>query len=485
MVTNDANILKIKHEVLYEVAKLAFQGTLQEQKDNLPFQMFPGPKSVFRCCVYKEREITRQRIRLIEGKCPGEKESKNIVQVISSACEECPISRYVVTDNCQKCMAKRCQQACNFGAVSMGRDRAYIDPSKCRECGMCSKACPYNAIAELIRPCKRSCPVDAITMDENGICVIDETKCIQCGHCIHSCPFGAIGSKTFIVDVIEAIKSGKHVYAMMAPSAEGQFGNDITFASWRTALQKVGFYDFVEVGLGGDITASNEAEEWAEAYKEGKKLTTSCCTAFVNLIKQHYSELLENVSETVSPMVALSRLIKAEDKDAVTVFIGPCIAKKSEVIDETIEGNADYALTFGEIRAIMRAKEVRLEPEENTLQKSSVFGKRFGNGGGVTAAVLECMKEDGIDTEEMNVLKCDGVAECKKALLMMKAGRLDADFIEGMVCTGGCVGGPSRHMDANKAKKNRDTLIGQADDRNVNQNLDNYDALKDLSMKKS
>ena len=298
MVTNDANILKIKHEVLYEVAKLAFQGTLQEQKDNLPFQMFPGPKSVFRCCVYKEREITRQRIRLIEGKCPGEKESKNIVQVISSACEECPISRYVVTDNCQKCMAKRCQQACNFGAVSMGRDRAYIDPSKCRECGMCSKACPYNAIAELIRPCKRSCPVDAITMDENGICVIDETKCIQCGHCIHSCPFGAIGSKTFIVDVIEAIKSGKHVYAMMAPSAEGQFGNDITFASWRTALQKVGFYDFVEVGLGGDITASNEAEEWAEAYKEGKKLTTSCCTAFVNLIKQHYSELLENVSET-------------------------------------------------------------------------------------------------------------------------------------------------------------------------------------------
>ena len=480
MVSNDATILRVKHEVLYEVAKLPFEGKLEEEKDNLPFKMFPGPKSIFRCCVYKEREITRQRIRLVEGKCPGERQSNNIVQVISSACEECPISRYVVTDNCQKCMAKKCQQACRFGAISMGRDRAYIDPSVCKECGLCSQACPYNAIAELLRPCKRSCPVDAITMDENGICFIDETKCIQCGHCIHSCPFGAIGSKTFIVDVINAIREGRRVVAMIAPAAEGQFGKDITFASWRTALKKVGFDDMYEVGLGGDLTAAAEAEEWTEAYKEGKKLTTSCCTAFVNMIRQHYPTLVDHVSTTVSPMCAVSRMIKAKDPDAVTVFIGPCIAKKSEVIDESIEGNADYVLTFGEIRAIMRAKEVTLEPEENTLQNASVFGKRFGNGGGVTAAVLQCMKETN-DNTEIEVLKCDGAAECKKALLMMKAGRLSADFIEGMVCQGGCVGGPSRHADINKAKKARDELIGLADDRQVHENLKNYD-LKSFSM---
>ena len=216
MVSNDATILKIKHDVLYEVAKLAFDGELDDKKEELPFKMIPGPKANFRCCVYKEREVIRQRIRLAEGKCPGDKNSKNIVQVISSACEECPISRYVVTDNCQKCMAKACKQACRFGAITIGRDRAYIDPSVCKECGMCAQACPYNAIAELMRPCKRSCPVDAITMDENGICVIDETKCIQCGKCIHSCPFGAIGSKTFIVDVIKAIKAGKKVVAMLA-----------------------------------------------------------------------------------------------------------------------------------------------------------------------------------------------------------------------------------------------------------------------------
>ena len=474
MVSNDATILKIKHEVLYEVAKLAFEGTFEEKKEELPFKMIPGPKAQFRCCIYKEREVIRQRIRLAEGKCPGDKHSNNIVQVLSSACEGCPISRYVVTDNCQRCMAKACQQACNFGAISMSRDRAYIDPSLCRECGKCSQACPYNAIADLMRPCKRSCPVDAITMDENGICVIDETKCIQCGKCIHSCPFGAIGSKTFIVDIINAIKSGKRVVAMIAPASEGQFGEDITMASWKTALMKVGFDDMIEVGLGGDMTAAAEAAEWAEAYKEGKKMTTSCCPAFVNMIKQHFPTLLENVSTTVSPMCGVSRMLKAQDPDVVTVFIGPCIAKKSEAMDDSIENNADYVLTFGEIRAILRAKNVTLEPEPNTLQESSTFGKRFGNGGGVTAAVLQCLKETNENTD-IEVMKCDGAAECKKALLLLKAGKLPADFVEGMACQGGCVGGPSRHADVAKAKKARDILIGSADEREVHENLKNYD----------
>ncbi|MBQ3545735.1 MAG: 4Fe-4S dicluster domain-containing protein [Lachnospiraceae bacterium] len=482
MVSNDATVIKIKHKVLAEIARMTFEGTFEDEKEGLPYKMAPGPKAKFRCCVYKEREVLRQRIRLAEGKCPGDSKSDNIVQVISAACEECPISRYVVTDNCRKCMAKRCQQACNFGAISMGRSRAYIDPSICKECGMCAKVCPYNAIAEVMRPCKRSCPVDAITMDENGICIIDETKCIQCGKCIHSCPFGAISSKSYIVDIIKAIKEGKNVVAMLAPAAEGQFGENITMASWKTALLKVGFSDFVEVGLGGDLTAAAEAEEWAEAYKEGKKMTTSCCPAFVNLIKQHYPQLIDHVSTTVSPMCAVSRMIKAKDPDAITVFIGPCIAKKSEAQDKSIEGNADYVLTFGEIRAIMRAKDVVLKPEENTLQDASVFGKRFGNGGGVSQAVAQCLKESGEDAD-IKVMKCDGIADCKKALLLLKAGKLPEDFIEGMVCEGGCVGGPSRHTDVNKSKKFRDNLIASAEDRNIHDNIKKYD-LESFSMHK-
>lgn len=473
MVTNDATLLRIKHDVLYEVAKAAWDGKLEEEKEEIPYHLIPGPQAQFRCCIYKEREIIRQRVKLAVGQCPSGKDSRNVVQVINAACEECPIASYIVTDNCRKCMGKACQNSCHFGAITMGETRAHIDPNKCKECGMCANACPYNAIAHLERPCKKVCPVDAITYDEYGICVIDENKCIQCGMCIHSCPFGAIGSKTFIVDVINLIRAGKRVVAMIAPAVEGQFGPDITMASWRTALKKIGFADMIEVALGGDMTAAAEAEEWAEAHKEGKKMTTSCCPAFVNMIKQHFPMLLDNMSTTVSPMCGVSRMIKAEDPETVTVFIGPCIAKKSETMDLNIQGNADYAMTLGEIRAMMRAKGVELEPEENTLQNGSVFGKRFGNGGGVTAAVLQCLKEQG-ENADINVMKCNGAAECKKALLLMKVGKLPADFVEGMACVGGCVGGPSKHKTEQEAKKARDTLIGQADKREVHENLGHY-----------
>ncbi len=474
MVTNDATILRIKHDILREVARLAWEGTLDEKREELPYQMFPGPQAQFRCCIYKEREITRQRIRLAEGKCPTGMNSMNVVQVIKAACEECPIASYVVTDNCRNCMGKACQNSCNFGAITIGDSRAHIDPGKCKECGKCAQACPYSAIAHLERPCKKVCPVDAITYDEYGICVIDEKKCIQCGACIHSCPFGAIGTKTFMVDVIRLINAGKRVVAMVAPATEGQFGPDITMASWRTALKKIGFADMIEVGLGGDLTAAAEAAEWAEAYKEGKKMTTSCCPAFVNMIKQHFPMLLDNMSTTVSPMCGVSRMLKERDPETITVFIGPCIAKKSETLDLNITGNADYAMTFGEIRAMMRAKGVELEPEENTYQESSVFGKRFGNSGGVTAAVVQCFKEMNEDISP-NVMRCNGAAECKKALLLMKVGKLPADFVEGMVCVGGCVGGPSKHKSEMESKKARDQLIGQADNRQVHENLKNLD----------
>ena len=122
----------------------------------------------------------------------------------------------------------------------------------------------------------------------------------------------------------------------------------------------------------------------------------------------------------------------------------------------------------------MRAKEVVLEPEENSDQQASIYGKRFGNGGGVSAAVAQCMREAGADPIE----KCSGAAECKKALTLLKVGKLPADFIEGMVCEGGCVGGPSRHRSGKNpvlAAKDRDKLLAEADNRNVSDNLSKYD----------
>ncbi len=481
MITNDRTTSNITKRIFREVAKLAWNGELEEKVELLPETIIPGPLPQFRCCIYREREIIRQRVRLVRGLSPAANDTKNIVHVIPAACDDCAISSYTVTDNCHGCLGHACFESCRFQAVSIvrerGRIRAHIDPQKCRECGMCAKNCPYQVIVHQVRPCKQACPANAITMDpDTGLCVIDESKCIQCGHCIQACPFGALGAKTRLVDVIQAILAGKHVYAMVAPAVEGQFGKNITPDSWREALKKAGFADMIEVSLGGDLTAAAEADEWAEAFQKGEKKTTSCCPAFVNMIRKHFPELAGNISTTVSPMCAVSRLIKSRDPEAVTVFVGPCQAKKSEAQDQQIEGNADFVLTFDEAVEMLHGKDIELEPASGYTQQGSTYGKYFGNSAGVTAAVVQCLKEQNFDPDQLKVKVCNGAQECKTALTMMKLGRLPESFIEGMICEGGCVGGPARQKAVTELKKDRDAMIGLADGRGVHENLKIMDA---------
>ena len=246
-------------------------------------------------------------------------------------------------------------------------------------------------------------------------------------------------------------------------------------ASIRAALKKAGFADMVEVGLGGDMTAASEALEWIEARREGRILTTSCCPAFISMLRHHFPKLYEeNKSMTVSPMVAVSRYLKSQDPDCVTVFIGPCIAKKGETLNEFIRDTADYALTYGEIVALLDSKGITMEPAEDTYQEASLFGKRFAGSGGVAGAVLEVMEEMGEDTSGIRLMTCAGGDECKKALMLLKAGKLDADFVEGMICPGGCVGGPSKHQAEAVVLKARTELLGKADGRKILENLKQY-----------
>lgn len=477
MVTGDKSLLSYKHKVMEEVAKLAWADELDEAHMNkLVYDLVPGPKPTYRCCIYKEREVTRQRIRLsLAENTESNPDSHNIVQVIKSACDECPLSAYSVTDNCRLCLGKACLNSCRFGAISIGEFRSHIDASKCKECGMCAAACPYGAIVHLVRPCKQACPVGAISYDEYGYCVIDEDKCINCGHCIHSCPFGAIGSKTYITKIIEHIRKGDEVYAMAAPATEGQFGPDITMESIRDVCKQLGFTDMVEVGLGGDMTAAYESAEWTEAMEEDRTITTSCCPAFINMLRKHFpQQFKDNMSTTISPMCAVSRLLKAEHPGCITVFIGPCIAKKSEAEDKSVPDNADYALTYGEFRAMIRSKGCIVKPMPNDYQEASIFGKKFAGSGGVAKAVIECMQERGDDTSKIRLKQVAGGQECRTALSLLKAGRLPENAIEGMICPGGCVGGPSKHRTELEIRKARQTLLDQADDRKVLPNLRNY-----------
>ena len=477
MITNDKGIVELKHFILREVCRLAWKGQLSpDETEKIVYEVSPGPKAQYRCCVYKEREILRGRIRLAQGMSPEvSSPTKNVVSVIPAACDDCPIQDYFVTDICRFCLGKACLNSCRFGAISPGDTKMRIDSNKCKSCGLCAKACPYGAIIHQERPCKKACPVGAISYDEAGICKIDENKCIHCGHCIHNCPFGAIGSKIYAVNVIQAIRDGKRVIAMCAPATEGQFGKSINMAAIRSALKKAGFADMVEVGLGGDMTAAYEAIEWIEARKEGRIMTTSCCPAFISMLRHHFPKIYEqNKSSTVSPMVAVSRYLKYLDPECVTVFIGPCIAKKGETLNELIKDTPDYAMTYGEFVAMLDAKDIAIEPVEEDYQESSLFGKRFAGSGGVAGAVMEVMKELGEDTSDIRLMTCAGGDDCKKAMSLLKAGKLNVDFVEGMICPGGCVGGPSKHQAENLILQARADLLSKADDRCILENLKNY-----------
>lgn len=450
------DINEIKMAVLKKTAEYAFNGTIMDKFDEIPSELIVGIKPKFRCCVYREREIIRQRVRLSMGKMPSNSTLKKgddaqVVHVISSACEGCPIARFTVTDNCHSCLAQKCIKACKFNAITKTPKGAYIDSTKCKKCGACEKACPYNAIVDIERPCIKTCPVDAISIDENDLAYIDETKCINCGKCVVGCPFGAVSDISMITNVInELTNEGNHLYAMLAPSVEGQFG-DYTMSVLKAGIKSLGFKDCLEVALGADAVAYEETKEVVENIKNGKKTTTSCCPAFVSLIQKHYPALEENISTTVSPMIATARYIRSFDPEAKVVFIGPCIAKKYEAVKNYV-GEINMVLTVEEVQAMLEVKEIDLSKFTGDTEVSTKYGKGFAKSGGVTESVLKVAKEMEI-AMEVKALKCDGIAECKKALFMLKSGKLKEDFIEGMSCEGGCVNGPAKITELNYNKK--------------------------------
>ena len=333
----------------------------------------------------------------------------------------------------------------------MGENRAVIDYDKCKECGVCARNCPYHAIVVTERPCKSACPVDAIAWNEDNIAVIDETKCINCGRCVAACPFGAIEDISWIVPVIDDIREGKKLIAMVAPSIQGQF-EGVTLDQIKKGIIELGFADCVEVALGADAVAKKEYEELKKHKEAGVPMTTSCCPAFVNMAKIHFPTVYEkNVSTMVSPMMARAAMIKDEDPDAEIVFIGPCLAKKQEAMEE--HTNVDYVLTFEELAAMFISRHIYLKDytTDDTTWEASVHGRNFAQGGGVSKAVVEAAKEAG--EEGITSYYADGAMECKKQLLLMKVGRFNFDILEGMCCDGGCINGPCGISDAADVRK--------------------------------
>ena len=449
----DTKVQVIKYKVLKEVAEQAWNGTLLENILDIPEKIIPGKDPTMRCCVYKERAIVAERVKLAMG---GNKEISNIIEVIDIACDECPVGGYEVTDSCRGCLAHRCEGACKRGAIFFDhKHTAHIDKSKCVECGACAKVCPYNSIISRKRPCQSACKIKAISMNESKAAKIDNNKCISCGACVYQCPFGAIMDKSYIIDAIDLMKNSDHgknfkLYAVVAPSISSQF----TYARLGqviTGLKKLGFHTVVEAALGADMVADAESEE---LYKKGF-LTSSCCPAFVSYIEKSFPAMVEHVSHNLSPMAAISKYIKDTTENAKIIFIGPCTAKKAEIQKEETKKYVDAAITFEELQALFDSRDIDITTlEEDVLDNASYFGRIFARCGGLAEAVAEGMKEHGHDDFELKAISCDGIEACRTALLKKSKNVLDANFIEGMACTGGCIGGAGclTHGEKNKAE---------------------------------
>ncbi len=466
---NDVQL--IKYEVLKEVAILAMEDNLEGGFSHIPQKISPGPKPRTRCCVYKERAIIEERVKIAMG---GNKDNKNNIEVIDIACDECPINRYTVTEACRGCLAKWCQETCPVDAIFYVGNRAYINNQKCIECGKCKNVCPYNAISDVMRPCRKACEAGALYINKDKKVIIDNEKCIQCGACVYKCPFGAVMDKSYIVDVIKLIKEAKknkiNVYAIIAPAISSQF-TYVSIGQLVKGIKMLGFHDVVEVALGADMVALHESKEVEKEIGEKKVITSSCCPAFVSYIKKNYPELNDRISNSVSPMIAISRLIKQMDDKAKVVFIGPCTAKKHEINEEDVKGSTDYVITFEELTAMIDAAGINLEEcKEESLNNASFFGRIFARSGGLTESIKHVIEKEKLNIDFKPIV-CDGLVECDKALKLTKLDRLKGNFIEGMACKGGCIGGAASIHHGQKDRNEVDKYGKLAIEKNIRDSL--------------
>lgn len=437
----ESNVQYIKYLVNREITERFINGTLDSSLDEIAEKLVPGPKPATRCCIYKERHIIKERAK--NAIYPQTKD--NVISILHDACDECPVNRFMITEACRGCLGHRCQEVCPRNAIFMVNHHAYINQELCIECGRCKEVCPFNAISDVKRPCIRSCEIGAIQIDENKKAVIDDSKCVSCGACVHQCPFGAIVDKPFVLDVLNLLKESENntkykVYAVVAPAISSQFTN-ARIEQVITGIEKIGFYHAVEAALGADIVSYHEAHEFAETIEEMKWKTTSCCPAFVDYVSKKFPELMDHVSKTVSPMVATARLIKSLDEDAKIVFIGPCTAKKMEIKKDDIKDAVDLVITFEELQAMLDAMNIELEKcEDSVLDNASFYGRLFARSGGVSEAVKQVVGHEKFNVE-FKPVAADGLDACTKILRLAKAGKLDGNFIEGMACKCGCIGG--------------------------------------------
>lgn len=470
----DTPITRLRRQVFKEIAKVAYSSeNINDDIEAIPYILSPGDSPHYRESIYRERAIASERVRLAMGMSlrPEDQpvhitsglEESNIaekyyepplIQVIPSACNACDTNKYLISDQCCGCVAHPCQEVCPTDAISMINGRSHIDQQKCIKCGKCKASCPYDAIARKIRPCAAACGVDAIESDDLKRARINTDKCVSCGMCMVNCPFGAIADKSQIFQLIRAMKQQKNVIAEVAPAIIGQFGTNVSPAKIKAALLELGFSKVYEVAMGADIGAMTEAHHYVDKVVSGELpfLLTSCCPSWSMLAKKYFPEIINKISNALTPMVATARSIKQEQPEAKVVFIGPCAAKKLEASRKSVRSDVDFVITFEELSAMFEAKGIDFETfdKEVSMEDATGAGRGYAVSGGVADAIEQCIHEYYKNVDVL-IEHAQGLSECRKILTIAKTGKMDGSLIEGMACLGGCVAGAGTNIPINRA----------------------------------
>ena len=467
----------IRKIVFEEIARIAYDNRGLKDLDNLPYELLPGNVAQYRDSVLRERQIIGERLRLAcglplrqsdryeplsEGVEEAEIHEKYytppLVNVIPYACNACPEKKVVVTSNCQGCVDHPCRSVCPKKAISADKNgKSVIDESVCIKCGKCIEVCPYGAIGKLERPCAKACGMDAISSDEFGRAKINYDLCVSCGQCMTSCPFGAISDKSQIYQLVKSIMANDKVIAIVAPAYIGQF-TGCTPPKFKKAMKELGFIDTIEVSIGADLCTVEEGKDFIEKVPaEQPFMGTSCCPSWSVMAKRFLGDQANCISMTLTPMVITARLVKKEHPDAKIAFIGPCVAKKLEASRKSVKSEVDFVLTFEELNGMFSAKNIDFSKMETDKDDEICTGTGAGRGfavsGGVAQAVKDYISKIRPDME-VNVECADGLKNCKKMLLMAKAGKRNGYLLEGMACPGGCIAGGGTITPVTQSLKN-------------------------------
>lgn len=454
---------RMRRELMIRVVRDFTDGKLEETIDRIPILLRPRDAPFSRCCLYHDRAVLKYRLMALLGIQIEQEEDelkplsaylKEVLAggiaiegppltVASAGCSGCPDSRLVVTSNCRGCFARPCLFNCPKNAITVENQQSRIDYDKCIKCGRCEKVCPFNAIARTIVPCEDACPVGAIKKNAAGVAEIDFSRCIYCGQCFRRCPFAAIMERSQLVQLLQAMKRGEELVAIVAPSALMQFPG--TVEQLFSAVHQAGFSDVMEVALGAELTTSHEAAEFVEKMLAGQPLmTTSCCPAYVELVRKHVPEFLDKVSTTPSPMKFAARLARERHPHAKIVFIGPCIAKRHEAMNAA---EIDAVMTFEELGALLAGRNIDLQGQQawHLERPAEASARNYARSCGVSAAVLAEIQRSNpaLANFKLDVQTINGIdKKTARALRLHAAGKAPGNFLEVMSCQGGCVGGP-------------------------------------------